>query len=182
VRLEPDRLAAAPSILDILQAMHVSPHGSEPAYKGLARVIREGIATGRLRPGDPLPARRALATALGVSVYTVEHALKMLAREALVGCAGQGTRVFVTGGLAGGSGGGSAAPRPAHHLVGQVQEIVAAPEGVTVHIRLVPGQDFVLATSRTAVAWLGLTPGKLADLSVSDAAVTLTVAEPQRGS
>ncbi|HXH04961.1 MAG TPA: FadR/GntR family transcriptional regulator, partial [Vicinamibacterales bacterium] len=60
--------------------MASSPHDGPPA--AVARVVdhvRTLIAEGRLRPGDRLPAERALAVALGVSRATVRAGLRSLA-------------------------------------------------------------------------------------------------------
>src|SRR3954447_20641386 len=55
---------------------------------------RTAIRTGRLRPGDRLPATRALASELGCSRWVVVEAYAQLAAEGwLEGRAGSGTRV-----------------------------------------------------------------------------------------
>src|SRR3954447_8867078 len=59
---------------------------------------RTAIRTGRLRPGDRLPATRALAAELGCSRWVVVEAYAQLAAEGwLEGRAGSGTRVRARG-------------------------------------------------------------------------------------
>ncbi|MGH3916290.1 MAG: GntR family transcriptional regulator [Pseudonocardiaceae bacterium] len=50
----------------------------------MARNIRNDIAAGVLRDGQPLPTTRELAHQWGVSVYTITEATKLLAREGLI--------------------------------------------------------------------------------------------------
>lgn len=52
-----------------------------PLYEGLYRCIREDILTGRLRPGEKLPSKRALADHLKISKVTVENAYAQLSAE-----------------------------------------------------------------------------------------------------
>src|SRR4051794_21477027 len=70
----------------------------EPAGRPLRERVEEGlraaIRNGRLRPGDRLPATRALASELGCSRWVVVEAYAQLAAEGwLEGRAGSGTRV-----------------------------------------------------------------------------------------
>ncbi len=53
----------------------------EPRFLAIARAVSEAIATGRLRPGDPLPGSRALAESAGVNRNTVLAALSELRGE-----------------------------------------------------------------------------------------------------
>lgn len=56
--------------------------------------LRDGIAGGRIRPGDPLPPSRQLARELGVSRHTITTVYGRLVAEGLLeGAAGGGTRV-----------------------------------------------------------------------------------------
>lgn len=55
-----------------------------PLYEGLYRCIREDILTGRLRPGEKLPSKRALADHLKISKVTVENAYAQLSAEGYV--------------------------------------------------------------------------------------------------
>ncbi|KYD19971.1 hypothetical protein B4135_0870 [Caldibacillus debilis] len=52
-----------------------------PIYIQLRNKIIEGIASGRLKPGDPLPSVRALARDLGVNMHTVNKAYQLLKQE-----------------------------------------------------------------------------------------------------
>ena len=55
-----------------------------PLYEGLYRCIREDIRTGRLRPGEKLPSKRALAANLKISKITVEGAYEQLLSEGYI--------------------------------------------------------------------------------------------------
>lgn len=57
---------------------------SESLYHKVARNIRNDIAAGVLRDGQPLPATRELAEQWGVSVFTITEAMKLLANEGLI--------------------------------------------------------------------------------------------------
>jgi len=57
---------------------------SESLHHQVARNIRNDIAAGVLRDGQPLPTTRELAQQWGVSVYTITEATKLLAREGLI--------------------------------------------------------------------------------------------------
>ena len=52
-----------------------------PMYDYLSRRIKEDIWAGKLRPGEKLPSKRALARNLEVSVVTVENAYAQLVAE-----------------------------------------------------------------------------------------------------
>lgn len=68
--------------------------GSGPLYLQLQRRIAEAIATGRLIPGDSLPAERDMATMTGLSRVTVRNAIQALvASGQLVQRRGSGTFV-----------------------------------------------------------------------------------------
>ncbi|ECV7489956.1 GntR family transcriptional regulator, partial [Salmonella enterica subsp. enterica serovar Muenchen] len=45
-----------------------------PIYTQLVHQIIEGIASGRLQPGEPLPSVRSLASDIGVNLHTVNKA------------------------------------------------------------------------------------------------------------
>src|SRR4051794_37682008 len=69
-----------------------APNG--PLRERLEDALRAAIRDGRLRPGDRLPATRALAAELGCSRWAVVEAYAQLAAEGwLEGRAGSGTRV-----------------------------------------------------------------------------------------
>ncbi len=55
-----------------------------PLYEALYRCIREDIRTGKLRPGEKLPSKRALAENLEVSKITVEAAYDQLLGEGYI--------------------------------------------------------------------------------------------------
>ncbi|MGH3719652.1 MAG: GntR family transcriptional regulator [Pseudonocardiaceae bacterium] len=57
---------------------------SESLHHQVARNIRNDIAAGVLRDGQPLPTTRELAEQWGVSVFTITEAMKFLANEGLV--------------------------------------------------------------------------------------------------
>ncbi len=58
--------------------------GGMPLYEYLYRCIREDILAGRLTAGERLPAKRALAEHLQISVITVESAYEQLVAEGYV--------------------------------------------------------------------------------------------------
>jgi DNA-binding transcriptional MocR family regulator len=75
-----------------------------PIYLALADAMAADIAAGRLRPGQSLPAQRALAEELDVDLTTVTRAYKEAQRRGLIeATVGRGTFV---------SGGESARPKP----------------------------------------------------------------------
>jgi GntR family histidine utilization transcriptional repressor len=55
-----------------------------PAYEQVKAWIRGHIASGRWRPGDPVPSESALMQKFGISRMTVNRALRELAGEGLV--------------------------------------------------------------------------------------------------
>ena len=65
-----------------------------PAYEQVKAWIRQHIASGQWKPGDPVPSEAALMEQFGVSRMTVNRALRELAAEGLVTrVQGSGTRV-----------------------------------------------------------------------------------------
>src|SRR3712207_8529552 len=67
---------------------------NRPQYQRIADTLRARIAAGDLRPGERLPAVRALAAELGVGRHTVDAAYSELVAEGLVEArVGQGTFV-----------------------------------------------------------------------------------------
>ena len=59
---------------------HFDPeHG--PLYRQLYDCIRRDMDTGRLKPGEKMPSKRAFARNLGVSTITVETAYGQLIGE-----------------------------------------------------------------------------------------------------
>ena len=55
--------------------------GSVPIYEYLYGVLKKDIVSGKLRPGEKLPSKRAFAQNLGVSVISVENAYAQLLAE-----------------------------------------------------------------------------------------------------
>lgn len=65
-----------------------------PAYEQVKAWVRQHIASGAWKPGDPVPSESALMERFGVSRMTVNRALRELATEGLVTrVQGSGTRV-----------------------------------------------------------------------------------------
>ncbi|WP_040950373.1 GntR family transcriptional regulator [Gorillibacterium massiliense] len=52
-----------------------------PIYAQLVDQIVEGIASGTLQPGDPLPSVRSLAEDLGINLHTVNKSYNLLKQE-----------------------------------------------------------------------------------------------------
>jgi GntR family transcriptional regulator/MocR family aminotransferase len=74
--------------------LHLDPSAPRPLYRQVYDGLREAILAGRLRPGERLPATRALAADLGVARNTVILAFEQLRTEGyLIGHRGAGTRV-----------------------------------------------------------------------------------------
>jgi DNA-binding transcriptional regulator YhcF (GntR family) len=57
---------------------------SESLHYQVARNLRNDIAAGVLRDGQPLPTTRELAEQWGVSVFTISEAMKLLTNEGLI--------------------------------------------------------------------------------------------------
>ncbi|MDU4695631.1 MULTISPECIES: GntR family transcriptional regulator [Paenibacillus] len=55
-----------------------------PIYTQLVHQIIEGIASGRLQLGEPLPSVRSLASDIGVNLHTVNKAYTMLKQEGYI--------------------------------------------------------------------------------------------------
>lgn len=62
----------------------IDPNDSRPVYRQIADEVQRAIAVGVLKPEDPLPAVRQLATQLKVNANTVQHAYQVLEREGVV--------------------------------------------------------------------------------------------------
>ena len=70
------------------------PSDDQPIYRQIVDQLRQLLAAGTLRPGDPLPSVRQLAADLGVNLNTVAIAYRELAGEGLVEIKhGRGARV-----------------------------------------------------------------------------------------
>lgn len=72
--------------MDFLQ---LDTSGAEPLYRQIYTRFRGAIAEGMLRPGDRIPAARALALELGLARGTVESAYALLTAEGYVEARGQ---------------------------------------------------------------------------------------------
>lgn len=64
--------------------MTIDQTSYEPVYRQLARILRDRIQSGELRPGTPLPSEAALSQTFGVGRDAVRDALASLRNEGLV--------------------------------------------------------------------------------------------------
>jgi GntR family transcriptional regulator len=55
-----------------------------PIYTQLINQIIEGIASGDLKPGEPLPSVRSLASDIGINLHTVNKAYTLLKQEGFI--------------------------------------------------------------------------------------------------
>ena len=55
-----------------------------PIFSQLVAQIKQGVAAGIVKPGDPLPSIRQLANDLDVNSKTVSKAYKLLERDAVI--------------------------------------------------------------------------------------------------
>lgn len=53
-------------------------------YRQVAAAIRDAIARGELRSGDPVPSAKTLSQEHGVSVETARKSLRLVASEGLI--------------------------------------------------------------------------------------------------
>lgn len=90
----------------------------QPVYQQIADGIRALLVEGKLRPGDPLPTVRQLATDLGVHHNTVAEAYRQLAEEGWLELKRRrGARVVERSGPRKGPEAGSDFARQLKHLV-----------------------------------------------------------------
>jgi GntR family transcriptional regulator len=61
----------------------------EPVYEQIVRQVQGGVTTGELKPGDPLPTVRQLATDLELNRNTVARAYKQLEDQGVILTAGR---------------------------------------------------------------------------------------------
>jgi GntR family transcriptional regulator len=64
--------------------MTIDQASYEPVYRQLARILRDQIQTGELRPGAALPSEAALSQTFGVGRDAVRDALASLRNDGLV--------------------------------------------------------------------------------------------------
>ncbi len=62
----------------------IGDNDPRPVYLQIASAVKEGIRTGRLKPGDTLPSVRELGQALSVNLHTARHAYQLLAQEGVI--------------------------------------------------------------------------------------------------
>ncbi len=62
----------------------IDKNSTQPVYMQLFEVLRQDIITGTLAKGTKLPSKRFMASELGLSVITVEHAYELLADEGYI--------------------------------------------------------------------------------------------------
>ena len=72
----------------------IATTGREPIYRQLATQVREGVARGRLKPGERLPSVRELSRELVVNPNTIARAYTELERDGVLHTR-QGLGVFV---------------------------------------------------------------------------------------
>lgn len=85
------------SVAAHLAAISIDTASAEPLYRQLYYAVREAILTGRLRPGQRLPATRSFAADLELSRNTVVSAFDQLLAEGYIeGRTGAGTFVSTT--------------------------------------------------------------------------------------
>lgn len=68
----------------------------EPAYRVVANAIEQGIMSGAIKAGDPLPSETALAEQLGVNRSTVREGIRLLEENGLVRRRDGGKRLFAS--------------------------------------------------------------------------------------
>ena len=67
----------------------VETNAPEPVYEQIVRQIHDGVNSGRLKPGTPLPTVRQLAGDLALNRNTVARAYKMLEDQGVILTAGR---------------------------------------------------------------------------------------------
>lgn len=99
----------------------VDKDSEEPAYRQVARQVREMIAYGKLAAGGRLPPVRTIASDLGVNLNTVARAYRVLEEEGFVLIRGR-SKVEVA---APGSRRAKGSPQPPAPLIEGLREILA---------------------------------------------------------
>ena len=72
----------------------ISNAGGQPIYEQICRQIKGAVASGKLKPGEPLPSIRNLARDLRISVITTKRAYEELERDGFI-CTVAGKGSFV---------------------------------------------------------------------------------------
>ena len=62
----------------------ISNSSGQPIYEQICRQIKGAIASGKLKPGEPLPSIRSLARDLRISVITTKRAYEELERDGFI--------------------------------------------------------------------------------------------------
>ena len=78
--------------------LKIDTTSSIPVYAQMVDQIRRAVASGTLRPGDPLPSLRETAVKLRINPLTVNKAYKLLEYEGLIETR-QGRGSFVAAGV-----------------------------------------------------------------------------------
>ena len=72
----------------------ISNSSGQPIYGQICRQIKGAVASGKLKPGEPLPSIRNLARDLRISVITTKRAYEELERDGFI-CTVAGKGSFV---------------------------------------------------------------------------------------
>ena len=62
----------------------ISNSSGQPIYEQICRQMKGAVASGKLKPGEPLPSIRNLARDLRISVITTKRAYEELEKEGMV--------------------------------------------------------------------------------------------------
>jgi len=62
----------------------VDPHSSVPVFEQIVHEVKGAVASGAIRPGEPIPSVRKLAVDILVNPNTVAKAYRELEREGLI--------------------------------------------------------------------------------------------------
>ncbi len=75
----------------------LDPAAAEPYYRQIYERFRNAISSGLLKPGDRIPAARALAKELGLARGTIEAAYSLLVAEGYIQARGQAGTIVAPG-------------------------------------------------------------------------------------
>ena len=75
----------------------LDPTAAEPFYRQIYDRVRSAIDNGLLKPGDRIPAARALTQELGLARGTIEAAYSLLAAEGYIQARGQAGTIVTPG-------------------------------------------------------------------------------------